>query len=74
MAEVLAIEIDELDEAELQYLARMAAAATVAQNTATFGGKGKNKDVLQASINFGHMSINHGAGEDTGKITLLCNA
>jgi hypothetical protein len=71
MAEVLAIGIDELDEAGLQYLARMAAAAAVSQNTTTFG-KGKSKDVLQTGINFGQMSIHHGPGEDTGKISLLC--
>lgn len=64
MAEVLAIEIDELDEAGLQYLARMAAAAAVSQNTTTFG-KGKSKDVLQTGINFGQMSIHHPPGEDT---------
>jgi hypothetical protein len=68
MAKVLAID---LDEAELQYPARTTTAAAVAQNTTTFSGKGKSKDVLQVGTNTGHMSINYGAGEDTGKRTLL---
>lgn len=55
-----------LDEAQLYSLARLAAAA---QNSSTFSGK--SKDGLQVGTNLGHMSIIHGPGEETGKITLL---
>jgi hypothetical protein len=47
------------------------ATAAVAQNTTNFSGKGKSKDAVQFGTNWGNVSIIHGAGEDTGKITLL---
>lgn len=66
MAEVLATGVD---EAELQYLVRMAAAASAAQNNTTFSGRSKNG--VEFGINSGFVSIIHGAGEDTGKLALL---